>query len=105
MNDMFAAANLLRHLMSELHSLRDATASTVLAMAIDANELREQLQELFETVRELSWEAEPRCARELTDKALDLIKLLGEELDCLACEAERHYGSVPPGCDSVDMVN
>jgi hypothetical protein len=104
-NDLFAAANILRHMMCELHSLRVATASPVLAMAIDANELREQLQELFETIRELCREAEPRCARELADKALDLIKRLAEELDWLACEAERHYGNVPPGCDRADMAN
>jgi hypothetical protein len=50
-------------------------------MAIDAHELREQLHELFETVRVLTEEAEPRRAEELSYKALDLIKRLAEELD------------------------
>jgi hypothetical protein len=59
-HDILAATDLLRRLMSELHSLRAAIASPLLAMAIDAHELHEQLPELLETVRMLTKEAE-RC--------------------------------------------
>jgi hypothetical protein len=104
-SDIVAAADLLHRMMSELHSLRAATTSPGLAMAIDARELREQLHELFATVRALTREAEPRHAEELTYRALDLIKRLAEELECLVCEAERDSGRVPPGCDCVGMAN
>jgi hypothetical protein len=103
--DILAAADLLRRMMSELHSLRTATTSPVLAMAIDARELRGKLHELFETVRALTSEAEPRHAEELSCKARDLIKRLAAELECLACEAERDHSEVPPGCDCVRMAN
>ena len=78
MKDIFAATDLLRRMMSELHSLRAATTSPALAMAIDSQELREQLQELFETVRVLTNDAESRDAEELSHKALDLIKRLAK---------------------------
>jgi hypothetical protein len=87
MNDIFAAADLLRRMMSELHSLRAAATSPALAMAIDAHELREQLHELFETVRLLA-KAEPRHAEEY-----------------LVCEAERDYSKAPPGRDCFGMAN
>jgi hypothetical protein len=104
MNDIFAATDLLRRMMSELHSLRAAATSPALAMAIDAHELREQLHELFEKVRLLA-KAEPRHAEELSHKALDLIKRLAEELGYLVCEAERDYSKAPPGRDCFGMAN
>jgi hypothetical protein len=105
MNDIFAAADLLRRMMSELHSLRAATTSPALAMAIDSQELREQLQELFETVRVLTNDAESRDAEELSHKALDLIKRLAEELEYLVCEAERDCSKAPPELDRFGMAN
>jgi hypothetical protein len=105
MKDIFAATDLLRRMMSELHSLRAATTSPALGLAIDAHELREQLHELFETVCVLTKKPEPRQAEELSCKALDLIKRLAEELEYLACEAERDYSKVPPGCDCIGMAN
>jgi hypothetical protein len=38
MKDILAAADLLRRMMSELHSLRAATASPALGLAIDAHD-------------------------------------------------------------------
>jgi hypothetical protein len=105
MNDICVAADLLRRMMLELHTLRGATTSPALAMAIDAHELREQLHELFETVRVLMEEAEPRRAEELSYKALDLIKRLAEELEYLVCEAERDYGTAPSERDGLGMLN
>ena len=105
MNDICAATDLLRRMMSELHSLRAAATSPALAMAIDAHELREQLHELFETVRVLTGEAEPRQAEELSHKALDLIKQLAEELEYLVREAERDYSKAPPGRGCFGMAN
>jgi hypothetical protein len=105
MKDIFAATDLLRRMMSELHSLRAAATSPALGLAIDSHELREQLHELFETVRALAKEGEPRHTEELSCKALDLIKRLAEELEYLAGEAERDYSKVPPGCDCMGMAN
>jgi len=104
MDDIFAAAALLRRMMSELQSLR-ATTSPALATAIDAHELREQLHELSATVRVLSEEAEPRRAEELSYRALDLIKRLAEELEYLVCQAERDHSKAPPGRDCFGMAN
>jgi hypothetical protein len=100
MKDISAATDLLRRMMSELHSLRAATTSPALGRAIDSHELREQLHELFETVRVLSKEAEPRHTEELSRKALDLIKRLAEELEYLVCELERDGSKapLPRGC-------
>jgi hypothetical protein len=105
MNDILAATDLLRRMMSELHNLRAATTSPALGLAIDAHELRAQLHELFETVRALTQEAEPRLAEELSCQALDLIKRLAEELEYLVCEAERDYGKAPPASDCFGMAN
>jgi hypothetical protein len=100
MKDISAATDLLRRMMSELHSLRAATTSPALGLAIDSHELHEQLHELFETVRVLSEEAEPRHTEELSRKALDLIKRLAEELEYLVCELERDGSKapLPRGC-------
>jgi hypothetical protein len=105
MKDIFAATDLLRRMMSELHSLRAASTSPALAMAIDSHELREQLHELFATVRVLAKEAEPRHAEELSCKALDLIKRLAEELEYLVCEAERDCSTAPLERDCFGMAN
>jgi hypothetical protein len=103
--DIFAAADVLRRMMSELHRLRAATASPLLAMAIDVLGVREQLQELFETVSALAREAESRHSEELSRRAVGLIRRLTGELDYLARESERDYHEVPHGCDSCGTAN
>jgi hypothetical protein len=102
--DICAAADLPRRMMSELHALRTGTTSPLLAMAIDARELREQLHELFETVRMLTTGLEPRHAQDLTDKALGLIKQLARVLDYLAREAQAESHTAPPGLDCSGMA-
>jgi hypothetical protein len=102
---ILAATYLLRRMMSELHSLRAATPSTILATAIDAHDLREQLHELFETVRVLAGKPQPRHADELKHKARGLIRGLASELEYLACLAERCQLEVPLGLDCSGMVN
>lgn len=103
--DIFAAMDLLRRMMSELHSLRAATASPLLAMAIDAHEVREQLHELFDTLRGLTGESEQRHAEELSRKALGLIKRLAGDLEYLACQADGEHSEVPRGCGTCGTAN
>jgi hypothetical protein len=103
--DVDAATELLRRMMSELHSLRATTSSPRLAIAIDAHEAREQLHELFEAVCLLTRELQLRHAAEVTSKVLSLIKRLAGELEYLTCEAQRDQHELPPGCDCSGMAN
>jgi hypothetical protein len=102
--DIYAATDILRRMMAELRSLRAATTSRLLAIAIDGRRLRGHLDELLTTVRLLAAESEPKQADELSTQALALIKRLDEELGYLASEAERDCGKVPPACDFLGMT-
>jgi hypothetical protein len=91
--DLFAAADLLQSMISDLDDLRAGITSPRLAMEIDTHEVREQLRELFETVGLLTNAAEPARAQYLNDKTRDLVKRLARELEYLAREAEAERGN------------